>query len=87
MKMNRSQLSRLPTKTLREYISAYNLPRHNIIEKDDLIDVIMAHIPLEERYEVYYRDHYPTSHIAGKIGMSFEESDIYGNRLLQQILF
>jgi hypothetical protein len=82
MKMNRSQLARLPTKTLREYISAYNLPCHNIIEKDDLIDVIMAHIPLEERYEVYYRDHYPTFHVAGKIGLPFGEIDIYGIQFL-----
>jgi hypothetical protein len=57
--MDQSQLARLPTKTLREYISAYNLPCYNVIEKDDLINVIMAHKPLEERYEVYYRDHYP----------------------------
>ncbi|GBB99607.1 hypothetical protein RclHR1_03580014 [Rhizophagus clarus] len=64
MKMNRSQLARLPIKKLREYISAYNLPCHNIIEKDDLIDIIIVHIPLEERYEVYYRDHYPTSHVS-----------------------
>ncbi|RIA85026.1 hypothetical protein C1645_879577 [Glomus cerebriforme] len=64
MKMNRSQLIRLPIKTLREYISAYNLPYHNndIIEKDDLVNVVTAHIPMEERYEVYYRDHYPISH-------------------------
>ncbi|CAG8640014.1 4548_t:CDS:2, partial [Funneliformis caledonium] len=74
MEMNRSQLIRSPTKILREYISAYNLPCHNIIEKDDLINIIMAHRPLEERYEVYYRDHYP---IAQSVQTSHETaSDI-----------
>jgi len=41
---------------------------------------------LEERYEVYYRDHYPISHEVGETGMSFWEIDIYRNQLLQQIL-
>jgi len=74
MEMDRSQLVGTPIKTLREYISAYNLPCRNIIEKDDLINIIMAHRPMEERHEVYYRDHYPIAQSAQtfhEAGMSF----------------
>ncbi|CAG8609388.1 12199_t:CDS:2, partial [Ambispora leptoticha] len=49
--MSRNELCVLPVKTLREFIAAFDLPSKNIIEKNDIIDIIMLHRPMPDRNE------------------------------------
>ncbi|KAG9298428.1 hypothetical protein G9A89_008692 [Geosiphon pyriformis] len=58
-KMGRSELMSLPTKTLREYIEAFDLPSKNVLEKEDLVSIIVSHKPMPERNEKFFRENMP----------------------------
>lgn len=55
-KMNTAELSNLPIKTLRKFIAAYNLPSQNVIEKEDLVKVIVLSNPISDAGEIFYRN-------------------------------
>ncbi|KAI7819897.1 hypothetical protein BC939DRAFT_479233 [Gamsiella multidivaricata] len=52
-------LKGLSIKTLKRYLQAYNINTHGMLEKDELIKAIMAHRPIPEVSEVYFRTHTP----------------------------
>ncbi|KAI8071893.1 zinc finger, C3HC4 type-domain-containing protein [Thamnidium elegans] len=55
--MTSNELSKLPPKTLKEYIHAYNLPFKSAIEKNDLVRIIFNTRPISNQSETYYRKH------------------------------
>ncbi|GAA5799994.1 hypothetical protein HPULCUR_005415 [Helicostylum pulchrum] len=55
--MTSNELSKLPPKTLKEYIHAYNLPFKSAIEKSDLVRIIFNTRPISNQSETYYRKH------------------------------
>ncbi|KAG0262548.1 hypothetical protein BG011_010050 [Mortierella polycephala] len=52
-------LSKLNIKTLKRYLTSYNISTHGMIEKQELIKAIKENRPLPEASEVYFRQHMP----------------------------
>ncbi|KAF9189307.1 hypothetical protein BGZ51_009701 [Haplosporangium sp. Z 767] len=52
-------LSKLNIKTLKRYLTSYNISTHGMIEKQELIKAIKDNRPLLEESEVYFRQHMP----------------------------
>ncbi|KAF9984389.1 CCR4-Not complex caf1 ribonuclease subunit Caf1 [Modicella reniformis] len=58
-KMDYTSLSKLNVKTLRGYLTSYNIPIQGMVEKQDLIRAIQSYKPIPEASEMYFRQHLP----------------------------
>ncbi|KAF9351529.1 hypothetical protein BGX26_010486, partial [Mortierella sp. AD094] len=58
-KLDDAKLAKLQVKTLKRYLSAYNISTAGMIEKPELIKAIQERRPVPESSEIYFRDNMP----------------------------
>ncbi|KAG0014805.1 hypothetical protein BGZ80_010214, partial [Entomortierella chlamydospora] len=58
-KLDDAKLAKLQVRTLKRYLSAYNISTAGMIEKSELIKAVQERRPVPESSEIYFRENMP----------------------------